>query len=271
LSTNFPFICNVHWCYQSREAFNLVLDLLDGSSLWDIIKKYKKLSEEASLLMTAEILLAIQFLHAHDIIYRDLKPHNIMFGDDGHVVLSDFNLCAVDRKDVGLNSTTGSPAYMAPEVFSRMYGKAVDFWSLGIVIYECMEGRPPFEGSKMSALEKAIQNDPIPWPNAFSQNAVSLLSIMLERDGKRRLVMVNDPSFKKHGFFNGLDWDLLTVKKCQAPLTLIMNTQKPVSKIDDKSKSTKDLKLEKDKDTKDKDKDKKDKKEKTGLFGFGKK
>lgn len=184
-------------------------------------------SEKATKFMAAEAILMIEFIHSKDIIHRDIKPHNMLFDDDGHLCLADFNFCDTTGK-TGWNEAVGTPVYMAPEVYSKRYGKAIDWWSLGIVLYELLAGYPPFDGYNMQILEKTIRKGLIVYPENFSSDAVDFLKLLLEKDENKR--MENVKLLKTHPWLKEIDWDLLKKKKLTSPLTEVVHDSKPKKK-----------------------------------------
>ena len=145
-NANHPFIIKMFMAIQSKTKVHLVMELCPGGELFYYLQKYKKLSEDHAKFYFAEILLALEYLHSHEIVYRDFKPENILIDIDGHIKLIDFGL---SKQGIGKEGVTfsfcGSPEYMSPEVMSGIsYGRAVDFYGLGAIIYELIIGYPPF-------------------------------------------------------------------------------------------------------------------------------
>lgn len=125
-----PFIVNLYYAFQTPHCFHFVLDLIDGGDVSTFLKKKKKFSKETCRILGAQLIIILEFLHEHNILYRDLKPSNLIFDADGHLCLTDFNFASTNAEH-GKHNPLGSPAYTAPEVFSGVYGKAVDWWSFG--------------------------------------------------------------------------------------------------------------------------------------------
>jgi serine/threonine protein kinase len=124
----------------------LILDYCPGGDLAKIIQSQKRLSEDVAKLYLCEILLSLEYLHSHDIIFRDLKPDNIVLDEDGHALLTDFGLSKEGVLDnQAANSFCGSIAYLAPEIIRRSgHGKSVDWYLLGVLLYEMLVGIPPY-------------------------------------------------------------------------------------------------------------------------------
>jgi len=172
--------------------------------------------------ITAELVLALSYLHANGILYRDLKPGNILLDFDGHVCLADFGLSKeVLSMAAALHTACGTPTYSAPEVIEGShYGKAVDWWSLGILVYQLLCGETPykFEGDFRLFL-KALYYKPVEYySDVMSENAISLISAFLTLDPNMRL---DDPDkIKRQPFFKGIDWDKLAVKALVSPIKI---------------------------------------------------
>ncbi|KAL7753359.1 hypothetical protein RI367_001134 [Sorochytrium milnesiophthora] len=217
-----PFLVQLHTSFQTQDRLYFVMEYIRGGELFFHIVKEKRFSEERVRLYTAEILLGLNYLHSKGIVYRDLKLENLLLDDDGHIKITDFGLC---KEGIGQDDVTstfcGTPEYLAPEILEEEnYGKAVDWWALGIVTYEMMVGKPPF-GSPESVekLFQAIVNQPIIYPPILSARAKSLLQGLLERDYNKRMGAgpEDGEEIMKHPFFDGIDWKLLAEKKVAMP------------------------------------------------------
>ena len=154
LRSNHPFLCKLHWTFQSEHKLFFIMDYYHGGDLDGHLNRQpnKKVKPSTGRLYSAEVLLALMYLHENGIIYRDLKPENILMGADGHPCLSDFGL----SKDFGAYSLdddartasfVGSPYYVAPDVLrQKQYTSAIDWWSFGILLFRMLVSRPPFLG-----------------------------------------------------------------------------------------------------------------------------
>ena len=145
--SNHPFIVKLHYAFQTPEKLFLILDYCPGGDLGEHLQREKRFSEEKARFYLAEVLLALEDLHKRDIIFRDLKPDNIVIDAEGHAKLTDFGLSkeGVLNPSEGARSFCGSVAYLAPEMLRRTgHGKAVDWYLLGVVFYEMLVGVPPY-------------------------------------------------------------------------------------------------------------------------------
>lgn len=124
----------------------MILDYAAGGDMSSALQKERKFKEEKAVLYLAEIVLALEYLHARDVIYRDLKPDNVVFDAQGHAMLTDFGLSKEEiNNDTSTKSFCGSPAYLAPEMLNRSgHGKAIDWYLLGVLLYEMLVGLPPY-------------------------------------------------------------------------------------------------------------------------------
>ena len=167
------------------------------------------------------MVLAIAHLHQNNIIYRDLKPENVLIDKDGYIKITDFGLSKQNILDnFGATSFCGTPEYLAPEIIeNKGHGKAVDWWSLGAITYEMLTGLPPFYSKDRDKLFKNIRSGLIRYPPYLSKDAVSLLQAFFIKDPDKRLGSgpngLND--IKAHPFFKNLDWDAIFKKKIKPP------------------------------------------------------
>lgn len=215
-----PFIVSLRYAFQTPQKLCLVLDYCPGGDLGSILSREKKFSEELTRLYAAEILLALEHLHSLNIIYRDLKPDNVILDADGHAMLTDFGL---SKEGIDSSMTTqsfcGSIAYLAPEILSRQgHGKPVDWYLLGVMMYEMMVGFPPYFNSKREIMFKNIQSGPLTLPNYLSQSAKDLLRKLLNRDPNRRLgALLDAEEIKRHPFFKKVDWGMVARREQKMP------------------------------------------------------
>ena len=149
-----------------------------------------------------------------DVIYRDLKPENILLDYQGHIALCDFGLCKLNMKDDDKTDTfCGTPEYLAPELLlGQGYSKVVDWWTLGILLYEMLTGLPPYYDEDVPKMYKKILQAPLRFPDGFDKDAKDLLIGLLSRDPSRRLGRNGAQEIKDHPFFRQLSWRRLMMK-----------------------------------------------------------
>ena len=179
----------LHFAFQSKEKLYFVLDY-QGGELFFHLGKHGRFSERWAKLWAAEIILALEHLHCRGVVYRDLKPENILFDSEGHIKLADFGLSkeGVNDSTEGAHSFCGTPEYLAPEVLNRKgHGTAVDFWSLGMVLYEMLTGLPPWYTKNRRKLFDRLRNAPLRFPPHVSVEARSVLRGLLCREPSERL------------------------------------------------------------------------------------
>jgi serine/threonine protein kinase len=185
-----PFIVKLRYAFQSPSKLYMVMDYYSGGSLYYHVERNGVFSEPAVQFFAAEITLALGHLHQHGIIYRDLKLENILLDGEGHVALTDFGLSKDQCDDSHMAETfCGTPVYVAPEVVERQpYSFSVDWWALGIVMYELMSGRLPFASRDRRRMFHKIVNCPVEFGSAyFSPSAQSIIGDLLIKDPSRRL------------------------------------------------------------------------------------
>ena len=137
-----PFIVSLKFAFQTETKLYLVMDYYNGGELFYHLRQKNRFDEEQAKFYLAQIILAIEFLHKNKIIYRDLKPENIILDNNGYVKLTDFGLAKDDIQDEeGTQTFCGTPEYLAPEIIGgEKYGKSVDVWCMGILLYEMIFG-----------------------------------------------------------------------------------------------------------------------------------
>lgn len=231
-----PFLVGLHYSFQTPEKLYFVLDYVNGGELFFHLQREKRFPEVRARFYAAEIVSAIEYLHKLDIVYRDLKPENILLDSKGHVILTDFGLCKEGIQPGGTTSTfCGTPEYLAPEVLRKQqYGRPVDWWCLGAVLYEMLVGLPPFYSRDCNEMYNRILHDKLRFPPHVSDTARSLISGLLERDPEKRLGSgpTGAEEIKKHAFFSGIDWDELFRKEYKAPFNPGVNGNMDLKNFD---------------------------------------
>ncbi|KAH0544266.1 hypothetical protein FGG08_001529 [Glutinoglossum americanum] len=214
---NNPFIVPLKFSFQSPEKLYLVLAFVNGGELFHHLQKEQRFDINRSRFYTAELLCALECLHGFNVIYRDLKPENILLDYTGHIALCDFGLCKLDMKDEDRTNTfCGTPEYLAPELLlSQGYTKTVDWWTLGVLLYEMLTGLPPFYDENTNEMYRKILQDPLhfPGPEIVPQTAKDLLTKLLDRNPSTRLGVNGAAEIKAHPFFHSIDWRKLLQRK----------------------------------------------------------
>lgn len=212
-----PFIVSLRFAFQTRDRLYLVLDLLGGGELFHHLVN-TNFDEYRAKFYTAQIGLAIGYLHSKNIIYRDLKPENAVLDMDGYVRLTDFGLAKSNVSEANAKTFCGTPEYLAPEfLVGSPHGRAVDWWSLGIMLYEMLCGIPPFYSENQNEMYEKILSAPLDFPEevTVSEEGKNLLARLLDRDPDTRMQDVE--SFTAHPFFSDIDFDALYQRKLPAP------------------------------------------------------
>eukprot|EP01061_Rhynchopus_euleeides_P041550 TRINITY_DN7266_c0_g1_i1.p1 TRINITY_DN7266_c0_g1~~TRINITY_DN7266_c0_g1_i1.p1 ORF type:complete len:484 (+),score=189.07 TRINITY_DN7266_c0_g1_i1:101-1453(+) len=217
---NHPFIVNLHYAFQTADKLYLVLDFLSGGEVFYHLSQCGVFPEARAKFYTAQIGLAISHLHSLNIIYRDLKPENCVLDKDGNCCITDFGLAKPNIQGQDAKTFCGTPEYLAPEFLTGGgHGKAVDWWSLGILLYEMITGLPPFYSENVNEMYELILRKPLNFADEsaqiMSEPAKAICTRMLERDPDERMQEIDD--FKKHAFFSDMDWEAMMAKKLPVP------------------------------------------------------
>jgi serum/glucocorticoid-regulated kinase 2 len=214
-----PFLMTLRYAFQSKEKLYFVLDYYQGGELFFHLKNQRRFPEEVGRLYTGEIGLALGHLHSLGVIYRDLKPENVILDSDGHVCLTDFGLSKEMEPDNKAHTFCGTPEYLAPEIVAGTgHDKAVDWWALGILLYELTVGIPPFYSQQVSEMYQKIQTGVLRFPPDLSEQCKALIVALLNRDPKKRLCSRDDvEELKAHPFFATINWRDLYDKKIVPP------------------------------------------------------
>lgn len=215
-----PFLVALHYVFETPAKLYFVMDYINGGELFFHLHKEKKFSEERVRFYAAEIVAGLDYLHAAGVIYRDLKPENLLLTNEGHLVMTDFGLSKEGLHDDEDQTATycGTPEYLAPEILSGgSYTKAVDWWAFATLVYEMLTGLPPFYSDDVQTMyNKVLSADlALPPPPAMSTEAGDMLQRLLERDPVLRLAQAS--AIKQHAFFAPIDFHLLLQRRLQPP------------------------------------------------------
>ena len=216
------FIVGLKFSFQTPTDLYLVTDYMSGGELFWHLQKEGRFNEGRAKFYIAELILALQHLHQHDIVYRDLKPENILLDANGHIALCDFGLSKANlTKNDTTNTFCGTTEYLAPEVLldEQGYTTMVDFWSLGVLVFEMCCGWSPFYAEDTQQMYKNIAFGKVRFPrDALSTEGRNFVKGLLNRNPKHRLGATNDAEeLKAHPFFADIDWEALTNKKVVPP------------------------------------------------------
>uniref|UniRef100_A0A287D7D6 Ribosomal protein S6 kinase n=1 Tax=Ictidomys tridecemlineatus TaxID=43179 RepID=A0A287D7D6_ICTTR len=235
-----PFLVTLHYAFQTETKLHLILDYINGGELFTHLSQRERFTEHEVQIYVGEIVLALEHLHKLGIIYRDIKLENILLDSNGHVVLTDFGLSKefVADETERAYSFCGTIEYMAPDIVrggDSGHDKAVDWWSLGVLMYELLTGASPFtvDGEKNSQAEisrRILKSEP-PYPQEMSALAKDLIQRLLTKDPKKRLGCGprDADEIKEHLFFQKINWDDLAAKKVPAPFKPVIRDELDVS------------------------------------------
>ncbi|XP_044530885.1 ribosomal protein S6 kinase beta-1 isoform X3 [Gracilinanus agilis] len=216
-----PFIVDLIYAFQTGGKLYLILEYLSGGELFMQLEREGIFMEDTACFYLAEISMALGHLHQKGIIYRDLKPENIMLNHQGHVKLTDFGLCKESIHDGTVTHTfCGTIEYMAPEILMRSgHNRAVDWWSLGALMYDMLTGAPPFTGENRKKTIDKILKCKLNLPPYLTQEARDLLKKLLKRNAASRLGAGPGDAgeVQAHPFFRHINWEELLARKVEPP------------------------------------------------------
>uniref|UniRef100_A0A8C2L9D2 protein kinase C n=1 Tax=Cyprinus carpio TaxID=7962 RepID=A0A8C2L9D2_CYPCA len=231
-----PFLVNLYGCFQTPDHVCFVMEYSPGGDLMTHIHN-NVFSERQTRFYSACVLLGLEFLHQNRIVYRDLKLDNLLMDSDGFVRIADFGLCKEGMGHGDRTSTfCGTPEFLAPEVLTdSTYTRAVDWWGLGVLIYEMLVGESPFPGDDEEEVFDSIVNDEVRYPRFLSPESVSIIQKLLQKNPEKRLGAGEQDAneVKKHRFFQGIDWEALLAKRVKPPFLPSVKAPADVSNFDE--------------------------------------
>lgn len=231
-----PFLVNLFACFQTREHVCFVMEYAPGGDLMMHIHA-DVFSEPRTVFYTSCVVLGLQYLHEHEIVYRDLKLDNLLLDSEGYVKIADFGLC---KEGMGYGARTGTfcgtPEFLAPEVLTETsYTRAVDWWGLGVLIFEMLVGESPFPGDDEEEVFDSIVNDEVRYPRFLSTEAIAIMRRLLRRNPERRLGASEKDAedVRKQPFFRDMNWDDLLARKVRPPFVPSVKHAEDVSNFDE--------------------------------------
>ncbi|KAK5136619.1 Serine/threonine kinase [Meristemomyces frigidus] len=230
-----PFLLNLHACFQTETRVYFVMEYIAGGDLMLHIQRGQFGTKRAQF-YAAEVCLALKYFHENGVIYRDLKLDNIMLTMDGHIKVGDFGLC---KEDMWFGSTTstfcGTPEFMAPEILlDKKYGRAVDWWAFGVLIYQMLLQQSPFRGEDEDEIYDAILADEPLYPIHMPRDSVSILQKLLMREPELRLGsgVTDAQEIMSHAFFRNVNWEEIYYKRVQPPFVPTLKGRADTSNFD---------------------------------------
>eukprot|EP00932_Pfiesteria_piscicida_P009426 SRR837773.20153.p1 GENE.SRR837773.20153~~SRR837773.20153.p1 ORF type:complete len:293 (+),score=140.54 SRR837773.20153:116-994(+) len=216
-----PFIVCLHYAFQTPKKLYMVMEFCPGGELFYHLSRAGRFSEGRTRFYSAETTSAIAYLHSLRIIYRDLKPENMLLDADGHVKVTDFGLSKEGIMDnISAKTMCGTPEYLAPEIVEKKgHGRGVDWYSIGALTYEMLTGLPPYYTKDRQKLFENIRRGVLTYPSYIQATAKDLLQGLLERDPEKRLggSERGGQDVKGHPFFKDVDWVKLDARGYEPP------------------------------------------------------
>ncbi|XP_018567559.1 protein kinase DC2 [Anoplophora glabripennis] len=229
-----PFIVNLLWCDKDDICIYMLFEYVCGGELFTYLRNAGRFTTSTGNFYSAEIVSALEYLHSRNIVYRDLKPENLLLDREGHLKITDFGFAKklTDRTW----TLCGTPEYLAPEIIqSKGHNKAVDWWALGVLVYEMLAGYPPFYDDNPFGIYEKILSGKIEWPKHLDPVAKDIIKKLLVQDRTKRLgnMKCGADDVKRHRWFKGIDWQDVALRKLAPPVVPKIMYEGDASNFDD--------------------------------------
>ena len=220
-----PFIITMDYVFQTDHRIYFFLEYVSGGNIFDHLVQKRRFTEAEVKFISAQILVAMGYLHANSIVHRDLKPENVLITETGYAKLADFGLAKFLQQNQETKSFCGTAEYLAPEILDQTgHSFSVDWWTLGVLIYEMITGRPPFMHQNHHKLGQLIRQGQIIFPHPvrhgipMSGDVKDIITKLLSRDPKQRLGSKRDADdLVNHPWFSDIDWEALMSGTLESP------------------------------------------------------
>ena len=217
-----PFIVNAQFAFQDEDNLYLVMDLMSGGDLRYHISRERTFTEEQTRFFVSCVVIGLEYLHLNNVVHRDIKPENLVLDSKGYVRLTDFGIAQVVKTETATD-TSGTPGYMAPEVMCKQpHGKAVDYFALGVIAYEFMMGRRPYQGRSRreirdEVMAKQVQLRKQDIPIGWSLEAADFINKLIQRRSSSRLGFNGAHEVKNHAWLRSVQWQKMFEKTVESP------------------------------------------------------
>jgi len=229
-----PFLISLSWSWKDSSFLYLLFPYIPGGELFSYLRSAGRFTPAATLFYSAEIVTALEYLHSLSIAYRDLKPENLLLDREGHIIITDFGFAKVISDRTW--TLCGTPEYLAPEIIqSKGHNKAVDWWALGILIYEMLAGYPPFFDDNPFCIYEKILAGKLEWPQHVEPVARDIVKRLLVQDRTKRLgnMKAGAEDVKKHRWFKSIEWEEVFYKQLKPPIVPKMSFEGDTRNFDD--------------------------------------
>ena len=247
---HYQFLSNMHYAFQTQTHLYIILDYLSGGDLRYYICKHNIFTEKETKFIISNIILSLEYIHSNHIIHRDIKPENLVFDSKGYLHLTDFGIAYEHHENDILINSSGTPGYMAPEVLiKKPHSFEVDFYALGIIIFELVYGKRPYNGKTRKEIRDQVISREVKLKNCnlplnWDENLIDFINGLLKRKIKNRLGHIGISEIKNHPFLNDVNWEEIEKMNLQSPFIFYGEDNFDKSYANKKDEEYDELKIE---------------------------